>query len=365
MLTPKHVLLFTPLAEELERRGFETLLTSRNFRETVGLLKIKGVKVKVLGRYGGGNLKDKLKASLERTLLLSKIFSEEKPVLSVSHGSPEAARAAFGLQIPHIAINDSPHAEAVARLTVPLSHLLLTPFIIPFNAWVRYGISRDKIRRYRSLDPLAWLTRRKFTFNLIEKLGLNPEKPIIAVRPEEAYASYLLGIKKPKNFIVEIVEKILRKVDGKAQLVVLPRYEEQWNLLDEHFGGEIFLLNQVLEASDLLKYCWIFVGGGGTMTTEAVLLGVPSFSYFPGEPPYTERFLIKKGLVRRVLDAEKLACKVHETLNKIDMVRLKQQKKAQKLIGSLEDLINFMADTIANAAYAFEAPSRKARRKLS
>ena len=364
MLTPKHVLLFTPLAEELKRRGFETLLTARDFRETVGLLKIKGVKAEVLGKYGGGSLEAKLKASLERAMLLAELLSEEKPILSVSHGSPEAARVAFGLKIPHISINDSPHAEAVARLTVPFSMLLLTPFSIPFKAWMRYCISRSRIKRYKSLDPLAWIKRRKFTLNTVERLGLNPEKPLIIVRPEEVYASYLLEAGK-NSLTLKVLEEILSRVSGKVQLVVLPRYEEQRKILSERFGGEVFLVDRVLEASDLLRFCWIFVGGGGTMTTEAVLLGVPSFSYFPGKPTYTEKFLIRKGLITRITEADKLARKVHQTLTKIGRVKAEQQRKAQRLISKLEDPVRFMANVIADAAYASEAQPRKAYRRLS
>ncbi|MGC8937309.1 MAG: DUF354 domain-containing protein, partial [Candidatus Methanomethylicaceae archaeon] len=38
---------------------------------------------------------------------------------------------------------------------------------------------------------------------------------------------------------------------------------------------------------------------GGTMTHEAVLLGVPSISLFPGKATLIESFLIRKGLVIR------------------------------------------------------------------
>ena len=89
------------------------------------------------------------------------------------------------------------------------------------------------------------------------------------------------------------------------------------------------------------------------MTTEAVLLGVSSFSYFPGKPTYTEKFLVKKGFIERVTDPEKLARRVEETLARIDSVRLSQQRKVEKLVSTFEDPVKFMADVLAGIARRF------------
>ena len=60
----------------------------------------------------------------------------------VSFCSPETARISFGLGIKHIAFSDTPHADAVMQLTVPLIQKLLIPQIIPKNEFVKYGINK-------------------------------------------------------------------------------------------------------------------------------------------------------------------------------------------------------------------------------
>ena len=69
--------------------------------------------------------KTKLEASIDR---IEKIFKKIKtfsPDIVISFCSPEAARISFGLGIKHIAFCDSPHADAVMRLTLPLIQKLL------------------------------------------------------------------------------------------------------------------------------------------------------------------------------------------------------------------------------------------------
>jgi len=150
ILTPKQVRLFKRLIQLLSKEH-EVLVTARRYRETVELLELEGIGFVSVGEYGGEGLERKLEASLERSLELAGLISDLQPDATVSHASPEAARVAFGLGIPHICINDSPHAEAVARLTVPLCSRLLTPKIIPKGQWTRYGIDSDSIIQPRQV----------------------------------------------------------------------------------------------------------------------------------------------------------------------------------------------------------------------
>ena len=133
VLTPKQVLFFEKIIKMLEDLDVEVLVTSRRYREVDQLLELKKLKTYVVGSHGGKSLEKKLVSSSQRILKLTKLLHKIKPNVSVSHSSPETARVSFGLGIPHLCVNDSPHSEAVARLTVPLSKKLLTPSIIPLK----------------------------------------------------------------------------------------------------------------------------------------------------------------------------------------------------------------------------------------
>ena len=70
---------------------------------------------------------------------LSRKIERFLPDIAISFCSPEAARISFGFGIKHIAFCDSPHANAVMRLTLPLIQKLLIPSPIPkkefFKVW--------------------------------------------------------------------------------------------------------------------------------------------------------------------------------------------------------------------------------------
>ena len=87
---------------------------------------------------------------------LAEVIKQFGPDVAITFSSPEGSRVAFGLGIRHIGFNDSPHAEAVAKLTIPLTSKLYCPWVIPHSAWSGYGIARKNIVHYRALDP-AWL----------------------------------------------------------------------------------------------------------------------------------------------------------------------------------------------------------------
>ena len=107
ILTPKQCMLFSRLSARLEEEGVEVLRTTRRYREVNQLLRLKGLDAIVVGRHGGGTLEGKLRASTQRILRLTSIIMEWRPDVMVSFSSPEAARVAFGLKIPHVCVNDS------------------------------------------------------------------------------------------------------------------------------------------------------------------------------------------------------------------------------------------------------------------
>jgi len=345
ILTPKQCMLFSKLSERLRKDGHQVFEATREYREVVQLLKMKSMKAQVVGRHGGETLLGKLKANVERTLELASIMTELRPDVAVSLASPETSRVAFGLNIPHVCLNDSPHAEAVARLTVPLATLLLTPKIIPKTVWTRFGIQQNRIIQYKALDAWAWLKDFKPDKKVLTQMGLEKSRPIVAFRTEESFASYLLEKTSKTTLLLPLIESLL-KSNVDFQAVVMPRYETQTALLKEKLGKCTTVCESTIDAPSLISYASVFVGAGGTMTTEAALLGVPTFSCYPGKPFLVEKYLIKKGLIVRETSLERVRAKILMTLKKIENVRKAQVTKARKLTSSFEDPIDVIAKAI-------------------
>lgn len=349
ILTPKHCMLFSKLSERLRKNGHQVVETTREYREVNQLCNMKGTHARVVGKHGGQTLLGKLKTSTERTLELASLMAELQPNVAVSFSSPETSRVAYGLKIPHVCLNDSPHAEAVARLTVPLATLLLTPKIIPKTVWMKFGISQDKIIQYKALDAWAWLKDFKPSKSVLPQLGLETSRPIVAFRTEESYASYLLEKTSEKPRLLPLIENLLNSgVDFQA--VVMPRYETQVTLLKERLKKRAVVCESIIDACSLISHASVFVGAGGTMTAEAALLGVPTFSCYPDKSFLVEKYLIKKGLIARETSLKKVKERILQTLQKLEAVQKTQKMKAKELTDSFEDPIDVITKAIEMVA---------------
>ena len=209
ILTPKQALFFAPLHDVFKAEGHQVLITTRLYREAEQALRFKKLHYEVVGKHGGGAPFGKLVASGDRVVKLASLMNSWDPDVAVSFSSPEAARVAFGLGIPHVAANDSPHSWMVARLTIPLSVPVCSPWIIKASVWKAFGARG--IVRYRALDPSAWLKRHKSIRRVLAELGLDPDRPIVFLRTEEAFASYLMGRASDRApVILPIIEELLR-----------------------------------------------------------------------------------------------------------------------------------------------------------
>ena len=91
---------------------------------------------------------------------IGKKIKRFEPDLVISYGSPEAARISFGLGIKHIMFCDSPHANAVMKLTLPLIQKLLIPYVISKKEFSKYGIKEKDIVQYKAIDAVVTMKRK-------------------------------------------------------------------------------------------------------------------------------------------------------------------------------------------------------------
>ncbi|MGI0082290.1 MAG: DUF354 domain-containing protein [Nitrosopumilaceae archaeon] len=326
ILTPKQLLFFEPMIKKL-RKNNHVLCTSRNYREVVELAKIRKMNLMISGKHGGAEKYDKLKAGLGRMQHLSSIIKKFSPALTVSFCSPEAARISYGLDIRHIAFCDSPHAEAVMKLSIPLVQQLLIPWIIPKKEFSKYGISEEAITQYKAIDA-AVIVRGKSKNYSKKDFSLKYKKTIL-IRTEESHAAY---IGSRKNRIIHIIGQITKKFSN-CNIVILGRYSSQISQLRKEFGNKVIVMDRVVEGKGLLRLANVFIGSGGTMTAEAALMGIPTISY-NAVPNYIEQYLVRNGLVKREKNAKKIVTLVKQIL-KSDYK--KTRRKARKILNSMED----------------------------
>ena len=350
-------MFFKPAIDLFNEAGHESLCTSREYREVVELSKIKRLHLKIVGRHGGAGKYEKLCESANRIFELAHLVKQFEPDVAISFSSPEAARVAFGLGVSHIGFNDSPHAEAVARLTIPLLDHLFSPWVIPYSAWNIFGIPKTRITRYRALDPVVWLKRSplsssslssssSLTSNLINEIGLETSKKNVLIRLEETKASYIAD-KKIENSI-SMVDAIVDNLSVATNIIILCRYEDQITELTKRYEGKAYTMQNVLDGTLLISLADLFIGAGGTMTAEASLLGKPTISIAPVRF-YIEKYLIKSGLVKRAISSRDLVRLSNKML--LDKhYTTTQENRARHILDSMDDPIDKMFSFITNPA---------------
>ena len=325
ILTPKQVMFFRRAASLLRSSGHDVLCTSRQYREAVELARIKKLDLVLVGSHGGADRYDKLRQSAGRTYELAEVVRRFGPDVAVTFSSPEGARVAYGLGIKHVGFNDSPHAEAVARLTIPLTSRLLCPWVIPYSAWARYGIAKKNITHYRALDPAAWLKHD-------ETPEIEHGKKTILLRLEESKASYIAD----KNLGTgKMIDDFVAELWQSADIVALCRYPDQIAEVEARYGNRVQVLKDVVDGTALVKSAHLFVGAGGTMTAEAALLGKPAISIAPLQF-YVEKYLLKSSLVKRATNTKSLV-KLGRKMITDERYRQAQKKKAARILAGMED----------------------------
>ena len=308
------------------KKNHTVLCTSRDYQQVTQLAKIRGLKLKIIGKHGGTKRHDKLNASLHRSKSLSLRIKQFSPDITVSFCSPEAARVSYGLGISHICFSDSPHATAVMRLVLPLVQKLLIPWIIPKKEFTKFGIDSKDIVSYRAIDA-AIITKRKISKNNKTRSKKNVRK-IILVRVEEEYASY----STKRRPAIPIIKEILKNFSNE-EIVVMGRYSSQVKHLEQVFGKKIRVLNKVVDSKKLLENTDVFIGSGGTMTAESALLGIPTISY-NAVPNIIETYLVKKKLVIRKTNPKQIANSIEKILRSSN---LGIKKRSKKMMNSMED----------------------------
>ena len=325
-----------PIIEKLGQKH-KILCTSREYNEVSKLAKIRDFDLIFVGKHGGGDKESKLRASIDRIEKLSKKIKRFEPDIVISFGSPEAARISFGLGIKHVMFCDSPHANAVMKLTLPLIQKLLIPSVIPKEEFSKFGINQKDIVQYKAIDAVVTM-QRKIDENIKSPFEDNHKKNIL-IRVEEEEAAYTSKSSK----IIPIIKKIVN--DHKDEnIVVLGRYSKQISNLQKSIGRKAKVIKMSFDGKYLLNNTDVFIGSGGTMTAESALMGIPTISY-NAVPNIIENFLVKKSLVKRETNPKRVSNEIKRIFR---IKRDQNQKRAKKVVKQMEDPIEKLVKIIKN-----------------
>lgn len=271
------------------------------------------------GEFGGACLRDKLHASIDRQKALMEFVTLYDIDCLICLCSVDANRVAFGLGIPVVNFYDIPLSDHTtnfkkalpqARLTLPLSTKVIKPFVVPDEIFLRFSLDEEQIFDYDFIDPVIWLKDFEPNFdeveNILKPYNLDLKKKLVIIREEEYKASY---VNKKYPILYEALEDIYNFED--INIVIIPRYDSKY--LKEEFPFAVVLEEKVV-LQHLLAYSDLFIGGGGTLNSEACYFGTPTISTRSFICHY-DKFQIDSELMYWVKTKEELLSTAKRLLN--------------------------------------------------
>jgi len=282
--TGKQVRYGVAIAKRLRRLGHEVVLTTRKHPDTLPLAKYLKEDFIVVGRYSPASLLTRLQESAQRIIMMGKLFRDDVPDLAIAHQSVELCRVAFGLGIPIVLTADTPYADTVNKLTIPLADALIVSEAIPRRFFENFGVT--KIIQFKGVDEVAWLK------DFVPSEKYDYKRPLIVIRQMETRAAYALGK-------ADLTEMLAKKLSCIGNVLLLPRY-------DSHVRKGVATAKGFIDSLNLAAYADLAINMGGTMAREAALQGTPSIVVSTFKSAHVNEYVAKKGFPLFIVDSSQV-----------------------------------------------------------
>lgn len=297
---PPQAVFYVPIVRALKQRGYTILVTVQENRESFELLNNAGIPFVPAGKKFGRNRILKTWGLLRRSIDLWQIVQSKKIWIGVSQGSPYQIVVCRVLKIPNVAIGDNEHTD---WFFAKFSGKLILPEAIPVWA-IRVPVNR--VHRLKGLKEEAYLNDFVPDPYFIRKQGWNASWVIATLRPPARQAQYHHAFTETLFHL--LVAKLMSVKN--VRIVFLARSRADVESLLDRFPGirrRLIVPERVLDGLNLLYHSDAVFSGGGTMSREAALLGIPAYSYFQGISLAVDRSLVRKGKLRMIRNENDIA----------------------------------------------------------
>ena len=293
---------FRPLIALLDARGHSVEVTTRDYAQTVELLRLHGIQHQVVGpRHGGASAWGKARAMAARVPALRRFAKGRRFDLALSHASHELPLVARSLGIPAAYAFDYEFARVQHGLGCRAANRVVVPEAIPQERLDSLGARERKVRRFPGLEEEYYLAGFEPDASVIGQLGIDTERVLVVVRTPPEVSLY----HRHSN---PLFGNVLRRVgsDPSVQAVVLPRTVEQRASIAALGLPSLVLPEHAVDAQSLVAHADLVVSAGGTMNREAVALGVPVYTTFAGRLGAVDEMLIHDGRLGVLRSVEEL-----------------------------------------------------------
>jgi uncharacterized protein len=297
-----HPLLFEPVAQRLEIGGHEVLITARDNAQTVELARQRWSDTKVIGGHSPRGKRAKLAAISRRIRDLRRWAASVRPHVALSHNSYAQVVAARSSRIPVVTAMDFEHQPA-NHLAFRLANTILLPEVLPVHSLRLQGARPRKVITYPGLKEELYIGEFRPDADILVKLGLQLRpRLVVVVRTPPSRAVY-----HPSSN--PLFKAALRTICAQEDVacVTLARHPEQIAGIDAMGLANCIVPRTAVDSRSLIYAADAFIGAGGTMTREAALMGIPTWTMFAGATPAVDSWLERQGLMSRLTGPEQLA----------------------------------------------------------
>lgn len=325
-----HPLLFKPIAERLGERGAQVAITVRDHAQTRELALERWSAAEVIGAASPAGRLAKPRAIAARVGELIRWARRERPDVALSHNSYAQIVAARALGVRAVTAMDYEHQPA-NHLAFRAAGTILLPEAVPASAVRRQGARPGKVVRYAGLKEEVYLADFEPDEAIAATIGADaPALALAVARSAPAGAAY----HRDENPLFERTLRLLSE-RGEHQVVVLARHPEQRTAITALGLDRVLVPETAIDARSLLWAADLFVGAGGTMTREAALLGIPTYSVFAGRPAAIDLQLERSGSMVQLTDPGQLPApggRAEPRTEQLERLRLDGARIAERFV---------------------------------
>jgi predicted glycosyltransferase len=284
-----HVPLFKPVINELKNRNIESIISAREYAQTIDLLELWNIKYTLIGKHAGKNKFNKIINLFGRANNLRNFIRKKKINLAVSHGSRTQVLASRISGIKSVVMMDYEYTEN--RIFNYLSNYILMPAVFTENRLKDAGINIKKIIKYNGLKEEIYLKYFEPDSNFRCNNGFSDKDIIIVIRPPAFLSNY--HHEKSEKILYTAINHLSSFKDVKIVLLFRTEADKSSILKYTEKKENIKFLNNTVDGLQLLFASDITLSGGGTMNRESALLGTDTYSFFTGKRPFIDEFLFE------------------------------------------------------------------------
>jgi predicted glycosyltransferase len=297
MSAPAHVLVLRPIIERLRAQGHAVEVTSRDYAQTQALLDLHGMEHTPIGRHGGASRLRKAYRLGARTAAMLAYGRGRSFDLALAHGSNDLAIAARALGVPEVNMHDYEYAVTQHRIGCRLAKRVMFPEAVPLERLRRFGVTPEKHFPYPGLKEEYYLYDFEPEADALQRLSVDTARVVVIVRPPPDVSLY----HRKSNPLFPRVLAQLGHDEG-VHAVVLPRTQEQRQLVESMELPSLIVPPGAVEAQSLVALADLVVSAGGTMNREAAALGTPVYTTYGGRLGGVDEALIREGRLRPLTD---------------------------------------------------------------